>query len=56
VQDFAPPKHIGALVRETVREGSDLRAILSDYDEERGYPHCHPGMMTALLLYAGERD
>ena len=46
------PGHIAHLIRETVREGLDLRAILSQYDEERGYPPYHPGMMTALLLYA----
>ena len=52
VQDFVPPGHIAHLIRETVREGLDLRAIISQYDEERGYPPYHPGMMTALLLYA----
>jgi transposase len=52
VQDFVPPGHIAHLIRETVREGLDLKAILSQYDEERGYPPYHPGMMTALLLYA----
>jgi transposase len=52
VQDFVPLGHIAHLIRETVREGLDLRAILSQYDEERGYPPYHPGMMTALLLYA----
>src|ERR1700732_3430307 len=52
VQDFVPPGHIAHLIRETGREGLDLRAILSQYDEERGYPPYHPGMMTALLLYA----
>src|SRR6267154_1081176 len=52
VQDFVPPGHIAHLIRETVREGLDLRAILSQYDEERGYPPYHPGMMTALVLYA----
>src|SRR6266550_2169562 len=52
VQDFVPPGHIAHLIRETVREGLDLKAILSEYDEERGYPPYHPGMMTALLLYA----
>src|ERR1700719_2341411 len=52
VQDFVPPGHIAHLIRETVREGLNLRAILSHYDEERGYPPYHPGMMTALLLYA----
>ena len=55
VQDFVPPKHIAHFVRETVRDGLDLRAILSAYDEERGYPPDHPGMMTALLLYAYAR-
>ena len=29
VQDFVPPGHIAHLIRETVREGLDLRAILS---------------------------
>ena len=52
VQDVVPPGHIAHLIRETVREGLDLRAILSQYNEERGYPPYHPGMMTALLLYA----
>ena len=52
VQDFVPPKHIAHLIRETVRDGLDLRAILSQYDDERGSPPYHPGMMTALLLYA----
>src|SRR6202035_3758657 len=47
VQDFVPPGHIAHLIRETVREGLNLRAILSHYDEERGYPPYHPGMMTA---------
>jgi transposase len=52
VQDFVPPGHTAHLIRETVREGLDLKAILSQYDEDRGYPPYHPGMMTALLLYA----
>src|SRR6266481_1813279 len=55
VQDFVPHGHIAHLIRETVREGLDLRAILSQYNEERGYPPYHPGMMTALLLYAYRR-
>jgi hypothetical protein len=38
VQDFVPTKHIAQSVRETVRDGLDLRAILSAYDEQRGYP------------------
>src|SRR5258708_16368020 len=65
VQDFVPPGHIAHLIRETVREGLDLRAILSQYDEERGYPPYHPGMTTALyalclqpgdLLVAADRS
>jgi transposase len=52
VQDFVPPGHIAHLIRDTVRAGLDLKAILSQYDEDRGYPPYHPGMMTALLLYA----
>ena len=52
VQDFVPPGHIAHLIRETVREGLDLKTILAQYDPERGYPPYHPGMMTALLLYA----
>ncbi|UPK28176.1 transposase [Bradyrhizobium sp. 195] len=39
-------------VRDTVRTGSDLSAIMDVYDEERGFPPYHPGMMVALLLYA----
>ncbi len=35
-----------------MREHLDLDAILSTYQEERGYPPYHPTMMTALLLYA----
>lgn len=52
VQDLVPPGHVAHFVRDTVREGLDLTAILSSYEEERGYPPYHPGMMTALLLYA----
>src|SRR5258708_34298049 len=52
VQDFVPPGHIAHLIREAVREGLNLRPILSQYEEERGYPPYHPGLMTALLLYA----
>jgi hypothetical protein len=32
VQDFVPPGHIAHLIRETVREGLDLRAILAEYE------------------------
>jgi transposase len=55
VQDFVPAGHIAHFVREVVRTGLDLSAILASYDEERGYPPYHPGMMVALLLYAYSR-
>ena len=52
VQEMVPVGHIAHFVRDTVREELDLTAILSTYDEERGFPPYHPTMMTALLLYA----
>jgi transposase len=52
VHDFVPAGHPAHLVREIVREELELGAILSTYEEPRGYPPFHPGMMTALLLYA----
>jgi len=38
-------------IRALVLEQLDLREILSQYEEERGYPPFHPAMMTAVLLY-----
>ncbi len=55
VHEFVPEGHLAHFVRDTVREGLDLRAILSAYGEDRGYPPYHPGMMTALLLYGYSR-
>ena len=55
VHDFVPAGHLAHFVRETVREGLDLSAILGAYDEARGYPPYHPGMMVALLLYGYSR-
>jgi transposase len=52
VHELVPPGHLAHFVRDTVREALDLSAILGAYDEERGYPPYHPGMMVALLLYA----
>src|SRR6266446_4935859 len=51
VQDLVPAGHVAHFVRDTVRTGLDLSAIMAIYDEDRGYPPYHPGMMTALLLY-----
>ncbi len=55
VQDLVPAGHMAHFVRDTVRVGLDLSAILAGYAEERGYPPYHPGMMVALLLYAYSR-
>jgi transposase len=55
VHEFVPAGHLAHFVRDTVREGLDLSAILESYSEERGYPPYHPGMMVALLLYAYSR-
>jgi transposase len=52
VQEFVPAGHPAHLVRDIVAEELDLSAILSTYDEPRGYPPYHPAMMVALLLYA----
>jgi transposase len=55
IHDFVPPGHPAHLVRDIVREELDLSAILSGYEELRGYPPYHPMMMTALLFYAYSR-
>ena len=55
VHEFVPAGHMAHFVRDTVREGLDLSAILGTYVEERGYPPYHPGMMVALLLYGYSR-
>ncbi|MGH7001374.1 MAG: IS1182 family transposase [Stellaceae bacterium] len=52
VQDLVPAGHVAHFVRDTVRDGLDLSRIMDAYEEERGYPPYHPGMMVALLLYA----
>src|SRR5712691_994030 len=55
VHDFVPAGHVAHFVRDTVREALDLRAILSRYEDDRGAPPYHPGMMVALLLYGYSR-
>jgi transposase len=55
VHDFVPAGHLAHFVRDTVREGLDLSAILLTYEEERGQPPYHPAMMVALLLYGYSR-
>jgi transposase len=55
IQELVPSGHVAHFVRETVRDGLDLSAIMASYSQERGQPPYHPGMMVALLLYAYSR-
>jgi transposase len=55
LHEFVPPGHLAHFVRDTVREALDLSAVLREYDEPRGYPPYHPGMLVALLLYGYSR-
>jgi len=52
VDELVPAGHVAHFVRDTVRSGLDLSAIVSCYEEGPGYPPYHPVMMTALLVYA----
>jgi transposase len=55
VHEFVPAGHLAHFVRDTVREALDLSAIYGTYEEGRGQPPYHPGMMVALLLYGYSR-
>src|SRR5665213_1587604 len=55
VHEFVPAGHLAHFVRDTVREGLDLSAIMDSYDVDRGQPPYHPAMMVALLLYGYSR-
>src|SRR5258705_1974688 len=52
IQDLVPSGHMALFVRDTVRTGLGLSRIMDVYDEERGFPPYHHGMMVPLLLYA----
>jgi transposase len=52
VQDFVRSDHVAHFVRNLVLEQLDLKKIMDQYSESRGYPPYHPAMMTALILYA----
>ncbi len=53
VKDWVPEGHLAHFVRNLVMEELDLRAILSCYQEERGYPlSYHPGMMRNGFRYS----
>ena len=55
VHEFLPPGHLAHFVRDTVREGLDLSAIMGVYKTAQGQPAYHPGMLVALLLYGYSR-
>jgi transposase len=55
VHEFVPAGHLAHFVRDTVREGLELSAILDSYEVDRGQPPYHPGMMVAVLLYGYSR-
>jgi hypothetical protein len=52
LHEFVPADYGAHFIRDLVRDELDLTAILSSYNEERGFPPYHPGMMVAMLLYA----
>ena len=67
VHDFVAPGHLAHFVRDTVREGLDLSAILQAYGEERGQPPyairdfrshglLRDAFVVALLLRVKHRD
>ena len=43
LHEFVPADHVAHFVRDLVRDELDLTAILSSYDDERGFPPYHPG-------------
>jgi hypothetical protein len=51
VHQFVPPGYLAHFGRDTVREVLDLSAITGVCMAAQGQPPCHPGMLTALLLY-----
>lgn len=53
VGEFVKAKHLSVFVRDLVQRELDLSQIEARYSgDPRGNPPYHPGMMTALLLYA----
>jgi len=55
LHEFVPPGHVAHFIRDTVCNELDLSAIMSAYEEERGFPPYHPAMMVSLLLYGYSR-
>jgi transposase len=50
--DWVKSDDLVMFIRNLVLEELDLREIVDQYQEERGYPPFHPVMMTALVLYS----
>jgi transposase len=51
LQDWLPKGHLAYFISDVV-DHLDLSAIMSCYEEEKGYPPYHPAMMVKVLLYA----
>ena len=51
LQEWLPKDHLAYFISDVV-EQLDLSAIVSRYEEEKGYPPYHPVMMVKVLLYA----
>src|SRR3984893_3181672 len=52
LRDWLPEDHLAFFVGDLI-DHLDLSAITAVYeDEERGYPHYHPVMLTKVLVYA----
>jgi transposase len=51
LQDWLPKGHLTYFISDVV-DHLDLSAIMSRYQEEKGYPPYHPVMMVKVLLYA----
>jgi transposase len=52
VLDWVPAGHMVHFILRLVREELDLKMIVGQYQEARGYPPYHPVMMVALVLYS----
>ncbi len=51
LQDWLPKGHLAHFISDVV-DHLDLSAVMSRYEEEKGYPPYHPVMMVKVLLYA----
>lgn len=51
LQDWLPKGHLAYFISDVV-DHLDMSAIMNRYEEEKGYPPYHPGMMVKVLLYA----